>query len=200
MSSSDRDAIGRKQPSKYLRQKRARTAARHRWKHKWQLLPGEPIPWNHRSFENELRSRALSKQRGQKIANLHAEQRSLFWRWYHGDCKEHLHGPFKTVVETFERTEAAYVQRYGRRSPKWEAWEGFTHYVFKTYILRACWKMDPEAIERDMWARYEQFMTAEGMALVEMLRPMIKYEEEREERILLAQAYAQLKDDEQELE
>ena len=32
-----------------------------------------------------------------------------------------------------------------------------------------------------------------------MLRPMIEYEEEREERKALAQAFAQLKDDEQDL-
>jgi hypothetical protein len=181
MSANDRDAAGRKQPSEHLRQKRAVKAARHRWKQKWQLDPGSPIPWNRRSLANELRSRAASKRGGQKIASLLAEQQSLFWRWYYGDCKAHLRGPFKTVVETFERIEAAYVQRYGR-SKKGLAWDGFMHFVFKSYILKPCWKLNPDTIEREMWAEYERFMTAEGKTLEEMARPMMEYEDEREER------------------
>jgi hypothetical protein len=55
------------------------------------------------------------------------------------------------VVETFERIEAAYDQRYRRNDAKILEWDGFVHFVFRNYILIPCWKMNPECIEREMW-------------------------------------------------
>ena len=182
MSGKDEtDSAGRKQPSKYLRKKRAVKAAGHRWKHKWQLVPGIRLEWFERSLADELRHRAAVKKGGKTTGGQIREQQRLFWRWYYGDCKAQLRGPFKTVVETIERIEAAYVQRYGRKS-KVLPWDGFMHHAFTDYILRPCWKMKPDAIERDLWARYELFMTAEGKALNDLLRAMLEYEDEREER------------------
>ena len=105
------------------------------------------------------------------------EQQRLFWRWYYGDCKEQLRGPFKAVVETFERIEGAYVQRYGRRGSKALAWDGFEADVFVSYILRSCSKLSPELIELKMWDRYKVFMEADNKALHEgLLKPLFDYE------------------------
>jgi hypothetical protein len=161
----EKDTAGRKQPSKYLRTQRASNAARHRWKHKWELVPGKPLPWQRRSLANMLRHHAAAKLGGETTRREISEQQRLFWRWYHGDCKAQLRGPFKTVVETLERIEAAYVQRYGREGSKDLAWEGFMHDVFSTYILRRCGKMQPQAIERHMWGRFEIFLEADDEAL-----------------------------------
>ena len=200
MSGKDeRDSAGRKQPSKYLRKKRAVNAAQHRWKNKQELVPGYPLPWNQRSLANQLRHLAAAKKGGTKTGSQIKEQQRVFWRWYYGDCKAQLRGPFKTVVETLERIETAYVQRYGRDGSKWLAWDGFMHYVFTDYILRACWKMSPETIERKMWVQYELFMVSEGKTLDELLRPMIEYEDEREQRKQLIKALGALSD-EQEIE
>jgi hypothetical protein len=74
-------------------------------------------------------------------------------------------GPFKTVVDTLERIEAAYTQRYGQKGPKWLEWEGFMAEVIVTYVVSSCSRMKPAVIEREMWERYETFMEAEGAAL-----------------------------------
>jgi hypothetical protein len=161
----DRDAAGRRLPSKYRRKKRAATAARHRWKNKWQLEPGVPLHWFERSLAGELRHRAAVKKGGEATGRRVKEQQRLFWRWYYGDCKEHLSGPFQTVVETFERIEAAYVQRYGHNGPKAMAWDGFFAVVFQTYVLVSCRSMLAEVIERAMWERYQVFMEADDKAL-----------------------------------
>jgi hypothetical protein len=159
------DSAGRKQPSKYLRKKRAANGAKHRWKHKWQLVPGFPPSWSERSFANKQRHLAAAKKGGEVTGHQIREQQRLFWRWYHGDCKAQLRGPFKAVVETFERIEAAYVQRYGYKGPKWIAWEGFFAHVFQSYVLVAIGRTRPEDVERDMWALYQQFMDADDAEL-----------------------------------
>ena len=74
------------------------------------------------------------------------------------------------VVETFERIEAAYVQRYGRNSSKRLAWDGFTMEVFVEYVLRSCSKKSAEVIERLLWERYDQFMQADANALDDLLQ------------------------------
>src|SRR5215510_5444521 len=146
----DCDSAGRKQPSKYLRKKRASKAAQHRWKHKWQLSPGIPLHWGKRSLADQERQLTAAKKGGEATGGQIREQQDVFWRWYHGDCKEQLRGPFRTVVETLERIEAAYAQRYGWNGPRSLCWDGFMHYVFSKYVLVGCRKMRPEAIERDM--------------------------------------------------
>ena len=166
MSGKDeRDSAGRKQPSKYLRKKRAANAARHRWKQKCELVPGIPLSWSERSFANKLRHLAAAKKGGETTGSQIKEQQRVFWRWYYGDCKEQLSGPFKTVVETFERIEAAYVQRHGHNGSKWIEWGGFVADVFVTYILVACGSLKPDVVEQEMWARYEEFMEADEAAL-----------------------------------
>ena len=131
----EKDTAGRKQPSKYLRKKRAKNAARHRWKNKHELIPGHPLPWSQRSFANTLRHLAASRKGGRTTGDQIKEQQRLFWRWYHGDCKADLRGPFKTVVETLERIEAAYNQRYGRSDQKWLEWDGFMAEVLSATFL-----------------------------------------------------------------
>jgi hypothetical protein len=112
-----------------------------------------------------LRQHAAAKKGGEATGAAIREQQRLFWRWYHGDCQAQLRGPFKTVVETLERIEAAYVQRYGRDSSKYLAWDGFMHDVFVTYVFKSCRKMRPEAIERHMWERFETFLEADYKTL-----------------------------------
>jgi hypothetical protein len=166
MSGDDKpDALGRRQPSKYLRRKRATKAAQHRWKHKWQLLPGIPLQWGQRSLADQERHLAAAKKGGEATGGPIREQQRVFWRWYYGDCKEQLQGPFRTVVETLERIEAAYAQRYGWKGRMSLRWDGFMHYVFSSYVLVGCRKMRPETIERDMWRRYQALMDANDKAL-----------------------------------
>ena len=133
------DAIGRRLPSKFKRTKRARKASQHRWKHKWQLEPGNPKPWNRLSLANELRQLAAARKGGETTGGRIREQQRVFWRWYYGDCKAQLRGPFKTVVETLERIEAAYAQYYRNDPAKDLPWDGFMHHVFSAYVLRPCW-------------------------------------------------------------
>ena len=167
MRGKDRDAIGREQPPEFVRKRRAVYAARHRWKQKWQLVPGYPLLWGERSLANKERHLAATKKGGETTGRHIKEQQRLFWRWYYGDCKEQLRGAFKAVVETFERIEGAHVQRYGRRGSKALAWDGFEADVFVSYILRSCSKLKPELIEQKMWDRYKVFMEADDKALHE---------------------------------
>jgi hypothetical protein len=185
----EKDAAGRKQPSKYLRKKRATKAARHRWKHKYQLVPGLVLPWNERSLANTFRHLAACKRGGKTTGAQIKEQQRLFWRWYHGDCKAHLRGPFRAVVETLERIEAAYEQRYGQNGPKWLEWEGFMAEVFATYILSSCSRMKSRVIEQEMWERYETFMSAEGQALHKLLGPLYEYEDAKDDKKLRLDLY-----------
>ena len=168
--------------------KRAVNAARHRWKQKCQLSPGYPLSWSDRSLANKQRQLEAAKKGGQAIGRQIKEQQRLFWRWYYGDCKAQLRGPFKAVVETFERIEAAYDQRFGSGIAKEIAWQGFEHEVFSKFILRSCSKMEPETIERQMWAAYEKFMEADDRTLCGdngrggLLKALFDYEAAKERR------------------
>ena len=187
MSCKDKkDSAGRKQPSKYLRKKRAANAAKHRWKEKWQLVPGAPAPWSERSCANKQRHLAAARKGGATTGQMVREQQRLFWRWYHGDCKAQLRGLFKTVVETFERIEAAYVQRYGRNSPKKTAWEGFFAQMLLSYVLVARKHVMLANIEQEMWALYQEFMEADDAALfgegrrAGLLKPLFDHDDAQE--------------------
>ena len=188
------DAIG-KQPSRYMRKKRALNAARHRWKEKRTLEPGVSLHWSQRSFANKLRHLAAVKKGGATTGGHIKEQQRLFWRWYHGDCKAQLRGPFKAVVETFERIEAAFDQRYKANPDKDDAWYGFEAVVFRRYILTSCSRMRPQAIERDMWELYETFMEADDQALygdgqaTGLLSALRVYETAKEEKELRLAIY-----------
>ncbi len=161
----DKDSAGRKQPSKYLRKKRATNAAKHRWKQKWQLEPGLPRSWSERCYANKLRHLAAAKKGGATTGGRIKEQQRLFWDFYHGNCKARLHGPFAAVVETFERIEAAYHQRYGHNSPKWLAWDGFFARMLYSFVFAPCWKRKTEDLEREMWELYGEFMDADDSVL-----------------------------------
>lgn len=174
MANVKADAIGRKQPSKYRRKKRALNAARHRWKHKWTLVPG--AAWNQRSLADKMRHLAAAKKGGAVTGAQVKEQMRLFWNWDYGNCKAHLREPFKTVVETFDQIEAEHLRRYGRSSHELQ-WEGFRADVITSYVLRSCNRMKPDAIERELWDRYRQYIKAEGAGLYEAL---YAYEDARE--------------------
>lgn len=176
------DSLGRRLPSEYKRRKRALKGAQHRWGHKWQLEPGRPKPWNQLSLANKLRQLAAAKKGGETTGSLIKEQQRVFWRWYHGACKAQLRGPFRTVVETLERIEAAYLQRYGDDASKDLPWDGFMHHVFTNYVLKPCWTKDPKVIEREMWKQYARFMEADASALSLLLQPLFDYEDEKERR------------------
>jgi hypothetical protein len=177
-----RDSAGRKQPSKDLRKKRAVNGAKHRWKHKWQLVPGFPPSWSERSFANKLRHLVAAKKGGETTGRQIREQQRLFWRWYHGDCKAQLREPFKSVVETFERIEVAHLQRYGSRGAKPLAWDGFFAQMFKSYVLVACGGRKPADIERELWALYEKYMNADDHDLDALLTALYEYEDALEEK------------------
>ena len=188
----EKDSAGRKQPSKYLRKKRATNAAKHRWKQKMQLIPGVVRPWSERSFANKLQHLAAARKGGNTTGHQIREQQRLFWRWYHGDCKAQLDGPFKAVVETFERIEAAFVQQYGYKSPKHLAWDGFFADMFTSYVLAACWNRTPEDIERSMWARYQEFMEADDAALWNgLLSALLAHDDAQEEKRIRIEAWRQ---------
>lgn len=182
----DNDSAGRRQPSSYLRKKRATNAAKHRWKEKYQLEPGAPRSWSERSYANKLKHLAAARKGGAKTGGQIKEQQRLFWRFYHGNCKEQLQGPFTVVVETFERIEAAYVQRYGHNGAKWLAWDGFFARLLHSFVFSPCWTKKPEDLERDMWELYEAFMDADDQALWEdgLLSTLLSYEDALEEKRL----------------
>ncbi len=186
------DAIGRKQPSQYMRRKRALTAAQHRWKEKRTLEPGISLHWSQRSFANKLRHLAAVKKGGATTGGQIREQHRLFWRWYHGDCKAQLRGPFKAVIETFERIEAAFNQRYKVTQDKDVAWDGFMAVVLKWYVFTSCTRMNPRTIERDLWDLYERFMEADAYALYRdggLLKTLHDYEDAKEEKALRMAIY-----------
>lgn len=164
-SNASRDSAGRKQPSLYRRNKRAKTAANHRWKHKQQLIPGIVRPWSERSYANKLRHLAAAKRGGATTGGQIKEQQRLFWDFYHGNCKSRLRGPFTAVVETFERIEAAYDQRYGHNGTKGLAWDGFFARMLYSFVFAPCWKRKPEDLEREMWELYGKFMEADDSVL-----------------------------------
>lgn len=163
--SGDRDSAGRKQPSKYLRKKRAANAAKHRWKHKQVLTPGYAVSWSQRSYANKLRHLAAARKGGTTTGGKLREQQRQFWDFYHGNSKAELHGPFTAVVDTFERIEAAYNQRYGPKSPKWLVWDGFFAQMLYNFVFTPCWTKRPEDLEREMWELYDAFMEADDRAL-----------------------------------
>jgi hypothetical protein len=150
-----------------------------------QLLPGIPLQWGQRSLADQERHLAAAKKGGEATGGPIREQQRVFWRWYYGDCKEQLQGPFRTVVETLERIEAAYAQRYGWKGRMSLRWDGFMHYVFSSYVLVGCRKMRPETIERDMWRRYQALMDANDKALYGegsspgLLSPYLEFEAEK---------------------
>jgi hypothetical protein len=182
----DRDSAGRKQPSKYKRAKRATNAAKQRWKDKRPLVPGLPLPWSERSLANKQRHLAAATKGGQVTGHQIREQQQFFWNWYYGNDKAQLRGPFKAVVETFERIEQAFNQRYrgGSESAKWIAWDGFFAEMFASYVLVACGSRKPEEIEQEMWARYHEFMEADEAVLFAdgFLTALHKYEDAKEEK------------------
>ena len=114
------------------------------------------MPKGERSHADKLRRLAAIEAIRAEIKG----QQDLYWRWFYGQCKERLHGPFKTVIETLERIEAAYDQRYANLPEKDAAWAGFMHYVFTTFILQLCRYKKPETIERRMWGEYQTFLEA----------------------------------------
>jgi hypothetical protein len=189
-----KDSVGRRQPPKHLRKKRAANAAKHRWKEKWQLVPGSPLPWSKRSVANRQRHLAASRKGGETTGRQIKEQQRLFWRWYHGDCKAQLRGPFKTVVETFERIEAAYGQRYGNDAYKEIAWDGFFAQMLVSYVFVARRRTKAE-IERGMWALYEEFMEADDAALYGdgrsggLLKALHDYDDAQEEKRIRLQMW-----------
>jgi hypothetical protein len=161
----DKDSAGRKQPSKYLRRKRAAKAAKHRWKHKQVLTPGYPRPWSERSYANKLRHMAAARKGGATTGGKIREQQRQFWDFYHGNSKAKLHGPFTAVVETFERIEAAYDQRYKGTGAKLIAWDGFFAEMLHSFVFAPCWTSNSEDLERQMWDLYEMFMEADDKLL-----------------------------------
>jgi hypothetical protein len=186
----DKDSAGRRQPSKYLRTKRAANAAKHRWKEKYQLVPGVPKSWSERSYGNKLKHLAAARKGGAKTGSQIKEQQGLFWRFYHGNCKAQLQGPFTVVVETFERIEAAYVQRYGYTGPKWLAWDGFFAQMLYEFVFSPCWTKEPEVLEREMWELYQKYMEADDNALWQggLLSTLNSYEERlKEKKLRIAQ-------------
>lgn len=161
----DRDSVGRKQPSKYLRKKRAAHAAKHRWKYKQVLVPGHPRAWSERSYANKLRHLAAARKGGATTGSKIKEQQRLFWDFYHGNSKAKLHGPFRAVVESFERIEAAYNQRYGEKGSKWIAWDGFFAQMLYSFVFTPCWTRTAEDLESEMWELFETFMAADDRTL-----------------------------------
>lgn len=156
-----RDLAGRKMPPKKLRSERASNAALHRWKDKWRLVPGESKPWSERSFADKLRHLEAVRKGGANTGGRIKEQQRLFWNWYHGNSKEGLQEPFKTVVETFEKLHAAYEQKYGANGgSKVLVWDGFFAEFFQTYVLGASWKKQPDELERELWTLFDKFMAA----------------------------------------
>jgi hypothetical protein len=123
------------------------------------------MSWSERSYANKLRHLAAARKGGATTGSQIKEQQRLFWDFYHGNRKEQLHGPFTAVVETFERIEAAYIQRYGRNGPKWLAWDGFFAQMLYSFVFSPCWTKKPEDLEREMWELYEEFMEADDNAL-----------------------------------
>ncbi|MBI1651167.1 hypothetical protein [Hyphomicrobium sulfonivorans] len=164
-SKAGKDSAGRNQPSKYLRKKRASNAAKHRWKAKQTLVPGVPKTWSERSFANKLRHLAAARKGGATTGVRIREQQHLFWNFYHGNCKVKLHGPFSVVVETFERIEAEYNQRYGPKYSNWMAWDGFFAQFLYSFVFSSCWSKAPEQLEQEMWELFEKYMAADEQAL-----------------------------------
>jgi len=180
----DKDSAGRRQPSKYLRTKRAANAAKHRWKEKYQLVPGAPPSWSERSYANKLKHIAAAKKGGAKTGGQLKEQQRLFWLFYHGNCKAQLNGPFTAVVETFERIEADYAERY--KGSKGLNWDGFFAQMLYTFVFSACWTKSSEDLERGMWELYEKYMEADDDTLLRegLLATLFAYDERMEEKKL----------------
>lgn len=190
----DLDSVGRKQPSKYMRKKRAAHAARHRWKHKQVLTPGLSLPWSERSYANKLRHLAAARKGGATTGCKIREQQRMFWDFYHSNSKDKLHGPFTSVVETFERIEAAYIQRYGEKGPKWLAWDGFFAQMLYSFVFTPCWTKRPQDLEREMWEMYQEYMDADDRklwgedSLSGMLATLHKFDDrlkEKQERLAM---------------
>ncbi len=167
----------RKPLSKEKRSKRARTAASARWKDKWQLEPGQPSPWSKRSLANREKIIAAAIKGGQTTSARLRRQQDLFWRWYHGDCKEGLEGPLKTVVETYEELSA--FHEADRRAKDFQ-WEAFTHYVLSQFVVTPCWTKRPEAIERQMRSQCQRFIMAKLGD--DILNPYVAYEAAKDEQ------------------
>lgn len=127
---------------------------------------------------------AAARKGGATTGGQLKEQQRLFWRFYHGDCKAQLQGPFTVVVETFERIEAAYVQRYGRTGPKWLNWEGYFARFLYEFVFSACWTKRSEDLEREMWQLYEKYMAADDNELFQkgLLESLHSYEERLQEK------------------
>ncbi len=181
----ERDSKGRKQPSKFLRKKRAVHAAKHRWKHKQVLIPGHPRPWSERSYASKLRHLAAARKGGATTGSKIREQQRMFWDFYHGNSKAKLRGPFTIVVETFERIEAAYLQRYGERGLKSMEWEGFFAEFLYSFVFTASWTKKPEHLEGEMWELYETFMEAgeeELWGMGGLMTRLLAYEEALEQK------------------
>lgn len=182
----ERDSAGRRQPPRYLRRKRAITAAKQRWKDKRRLIPGLPLPWSERSLTNKQRHLAAARKGGQVTGHQVREQQRLYWNWFYGGDKTHLRGPFKAVIETLERVEQAFHQHYRgtRDGVEFVAWDGFLAEMFETYVLVACGRKNPADIEREMWSRFHEFMDTDEAALFTkgFLGALHRYENAKEEK------------------
>ena len=180
---------GRQLPPKPKRQRQAKKAADHRWRHKQRLVPGAVLPWNQRSLANRTAHMAAAICGGETTRRKWAAQFRAFWDWYYGETKDAAAGPIRTVVDTFENIEAAFKQRHGTDAGYALRWDCFWFYFMDDYVSKAMWTREPADIERGMWARYHELMEATEAQINDLLGPMWEYEKRKDELRELRDAY-----------